>query len=177
MKNRKWLTYTLGTLLTLVVLATVAGVSFRIGMMQNNSFARPAFVRGFNGAPQAMQSNFQNNGGTQDMQGNPHGNDGFQGMQGNFRRNDGTQMRDNPRNRGFDNFGGNRGADQRGGRMSFFFPFIFGLLHLVVLGLILWAVFMLVKKSGWRLTRVTASPAPVANTVANVDVDEKKASE
>lgn len=54
MKNKKWLTYTLGILLTLIVLAAVGGVAFRIGAMQNNTFvhpmmngAGPAFERGF----------------------------------------------------------------------------------------------------------------------------------
>ena len=171
MKNRKWLTYTLGTLLTLIVLAAVAGVSFRIGMMQNRSIARPAFARGFTGVPQAMQRNFQNNGAPQGMPGNFQNNGGPQRMQGNFHGNSWNQMWGNPRNQGF----ANRGGDHRGGRMSFFFPFIFGLLHLVVLGLILWVVYLLVKKSGWRLTRIeTTTPAPVQP--ANVEEGGKKKS-
>jgi hypothetical protein len=61
--------------------------------------------------------------------------------------------------------------------MRFFSP-IFGLIHLIVLGLLLWVVYKLVKKSGWRLTRVqTASPAPMANETSNVVVEEKKESE
>jgi hypothetical protein len=72
---------------------------------------------------------------------------------------------------GFDN----RGGDRRGG-MSFFPP-IFGLIHLVVLGLLIWLGYKFVKNSGWRLTRVAASPAPVASETSSVEVEEKKASE
>lgn len=39
MKSKKWLTYTLGVLLTLVVLAVVGGIGFRVGMMKSASFA------------------------------------------------------------------------------------------------------------------------------------------
>ena len=167
MKNRKWLTYTLGVLLTLVVLAAVGVAGYRIGMMQNTSFAHPSFVRGFNGAPQAMQKNFQNYGAPQTMPRNFQNNGGPQRMQGNFQGNGWTQMRGNPRNEGF----ANRGGDRRGGRMSFVFPFIFGLFHLVVLGLILWVVYILVKKSGWRLTREPAASKTVTA------VEEKKSLE
>ena len=54
MKNKKWFTYTLGILLTLIVLAVVGGVAFRIGATQNSEFvhpmmnnAGPAFSHGF----------------------------------------------------------------------------------------------------------------------------------
>jgi len=171
MKNRKWLTYTLGTLLTLVVLAAVGAAGFRIGMTRNASFSRPAFARNFDGAPQPMQRNSQDNSGSQPAQ----DNSGPQSMQGNFRDNGWNQMRGDPRNQGFGNRGFNRGDDRRGG-MPFFAP-IFGLIHLIVLGLLLWVVYKLVKKSGWRLTRVQASPAPVVNETSNVEVGEKKASE
>jgi hypothetical protein len=150
MKNKKWLTYTLGILLTLVVLAAVGGAGFRIGMMQNASFTRA--VDGMGLSPFAHNFNSERH---QTMQGNPHHNDGsFPGMQGN------------PHNQGFDN----RGSDRRGG-MSFFSP-IFGLIRLVVLGLLLWVGYKFVKKSGWRLTRVAASPAPA--TSETVSVEEKK---
>jgi len=39
MKNKKWLTYTLGIVLTLIVLAAVGGAGFRMGVMQSVSFA------------------------------------------------------------------------------------------------------------------------------------------
>jgi hypothetical protein len=59
----------------------------------------------------------------------------------------------------------------------FFFPFIFGLTHFAVLGLILWAIYMLVKKSGWRLIHVQETPptpAPPTTETPSVVVDKKK---
>jgi hypothetical protein len=167
MKNRKWLTYTLGILLTLAVLAVVGAVGFRIGAMQNASFIHPSFTRNFNGGPQAMPRSFQNDGIPQRMQENFQNNGGPQAMQGN------------PHKQGFDNRGNNRGGDRRGGGMPFFAP-IFGLIHLALLGLLIWVVYKLVKNSGWRLTRVAASPAPAVSTtpsVESVEVEEKKKSE
>jgi len=70
MKSKKWLTYAVGILLTLVVLTAVAGAGFRAGTMQNTSFARPVFTRNFEGAPQAMQGNFQEDGNPHAVQGN-----------------------------------------------------------------------------------------------------------
>ena len=156
MKNRKWLTYTVGVLLTLVVLTAVAGAGIRFGMMQNTSFAR-----NFDGGRQSMQGNFQND----EMQENFHGNGGPQAMQGN------------PHNQGFDNRGYNRGGDRRGG-LPFFAP-LFGLIHLALLGLLIWLVYKLVKNSGWRLTRVATSPTPEASAAEtpSVEVEEKKESE
>ena len=177
MKNNKWLFYTLGTLLILVVLAAVAVVSYRIGATQNISFARPVFTRGFNGGPQPMQRNFQDNRGPQGPQGNFQNNDGPQRMQGNFRGNGWAHMQGNPRNQGDDNHGNNRFGNRHGGKMSFFFPSIFGLIHLAVLGLILWVAYLLVKKSGWRLTRVQETPTastPSTSETTSVVVDKKK---
>jgi hypothetical protein len=156
MKNKKWLTYTAGILLTLIVLAAVGGAGFRIGMMQNASFARPSFAHNLGGGPQVMmQGNFQDNRGNQAMQGNFQDNRGPQAMQGNFQ---------------------NRGFDNRRGGMSFFPP-IFGLIRLVVLGLLIWLGYKLVKKSGWRLSLAKASSAPVVEPTPNVEVEEKKAAE
>jgi hypothetical protein len=162
MKNRKWLTYTLGILLALAVLAVVGAVGFRIGTMQNASFAHPSFTQNFDSGPESMPTSFQNGGMPERMQKNFHDDGGPQGMQAN------------PHNQGFDN----RGFDRRGGRS--FFPPIFGLIHLALLGLLLWVVYKLVKNSGWRLTRVVASPAPAVSptpNVENVEVEEKKESE
>lgn len=154
MKNKKWLTYTIGILLTLIVLAAVGGAGFRIGMMQKNaSFTRAAdemgrspFVNKFDGEhPQIIQGNpHDNEGGFQDRRGKPH-------------------------NQGFNN----RGNDRRGG-MSFFPP-IFGLIRLAVLGLLLWIGYKLVQKSGWRLTRVAASPASVASKTDSVGEKKEEA--
>jgi hypothetical protein len=164
MKNRKWLTYTLGILLTLVVLAVVGGAGFRIGMMQNASFAQPAFAHNFDSATRPMQGNFQDDGNPRSMQRNFQGNDGPQAMQGN------------PHNQGFDNRGYNNRGNDRRGSVSFFAP-IFWLIRLVVLGLLLWVGYKFVKNSGWRLTRVQVSPAPVANETPSVEVEKKKESE
>jgi len=156
MKNKKWLTYTLGVLLTLIMLSVVAGAGYRIGMMQNASFARPSFTHNFDGAPQAIKENIQGNG-------NPHT------MQGDFRDNDKIQA-----------FSSDRGFDRRDGGFSFLPP-IFGLIRLVVLGALLWLGYKFVKKSGWRLTRMQASPAPTpapsASESPNGEVGEKKESE
>jgi hypothetical protein len=163
MKNRKWLTYTLSILLTLAVLAIVGGAGFRIGMMQNTSFTHPPFTRNFDGERQPMPWSFQNGGMPQPMQENFHNNGGPQAMQGN------------PHNQGFDKRGDNRGGDRRGSFLPFFAP-IFGLIHLLLLGLLLWVVYKLVKNSVWRLTRVAASPAPAASETSSVEVEEKKES-
>ncbi len=146
MKNKKWLTYTLGILLTLIILAAVAGASFRVGMMQNASFTRPSMTHNFDGAPQAMQGNFHDNGRPQAMQGDSQ-------------------------NKGFDN---NRGSDRRGGGMSSFSP-IFGLIRIVVLGLLLWIGYKFVKKSGWRLTRAAVSPAPTTSETDSVEEKKEEA--
>ena len=56
MKNKKWLTYTLGILLTLIILAAVGAVGFRIGSMQNNTFVHPMM----NGAGPSFDHGFGN---------------------------------------------------------------------------------------------------------------------
>ncbi len=38
---KKWITYTIGILLTLVVLAAVGGAGYRMGLMQGASGAQP----------------------------------------------------------------------------------------------------------------------------------------
>lgn len=58
MKNKKWLTYTLGIVLTVIVLAAVGGAGFRMGVIQSASFANltdgqsaraPFFAHGMDG--------------------------------------------------------------------------------------------------------------------------------
>lgn len=149
MKNKKWLTYTLAILFTLIALTVVAGAGFRAGMMQNTSFLRPPFAHNFNGGTQVMQRNPHDDRNAQPMQGDSHNN-------------------------GFNN--NNRGGDRRGGGMPFFSP-IFGLIHLAVLGVLLWIGYKLVKKSGWRLARVEASASPTVSETPSVEVEEKKKSE
>jgi hypothetical protein len=51
------------------------------------------------------------------------------------------------------------------------------LIHVVVLGLLLWVGYKFVKNSGWKLTRVQASTAPAASETPNVEIEEKKESE
>lgn len=141
MKNKKWLTYTLGTLLTLIVLAAVGGVGFRIGMMQNVSAmtGRPAFAHNFDGDFQPpMQGNRQNDGNPKSGQMNPH--------QDNFRGND------------------------RGGGSRFFSP-IFGLIRLAALAALLWLGYKFVQKSGWKLTRVTQAQAAAETPSAPVETE------
>ena len=70
MKNKKWLSYTLGILLTLVVLVAVGGAGFRAGMMQN-----AVITRNFDGAGHAFTHDFSDNGAPHSMQGNSRGND------------------------------------------------------------------------------------------------------
>ena len=173
MKNKKWLTYTVGTLLTLIVLVAVAGAGFRAGMMQNGTFMRglnsaghPAFSQNFDGNAQQPQA--QGNQQQGNMQADPHQwNNDFQGMQGNPHQGNGDFQRMQGNN--------SRGNDRRGG-----FSPIFGLFHLIVVGALLWFGYKFVQKSGWRLTRVaqaaTAEPvAPSApETVETVSDDEKK---
>lgn len=141
MKSKKWLTYTLGILLTLVVLAAVGGFGFRMGVMQSASFAN--LTDG-----QSAQAPFFAHG---------------QGMDGDF-----NQMEHGNSSHRFDR---GRGRD-RGG-----FSPIFGLIRLVVLGALAWLGYKLVKNSGWRLSRVAATPAPARNETPSVEVEEKKESE
>jgi hypothetical protein len=163
MKNKKWLTYTLGALLTLVVLAVVGVAGFRIGMMQNVSLVRPTFAHNFDRAPQLMQGNPQSKGEGQFTEGNFPDNGERQGMEGGFQS--------------FGNRGNDRAFDRRDGGMRF--PPFFGLIHLAVLALLLWLGYKLVKKSGWRLTRVqaTSATAPAENPTPSAEIKEKKESE
>jgi len=90
----------------------------------------------------------------------------------NFHDNGGPQaMQDNSQSKGFDN---NRINDRRDGGMSFFSP-IFGLIRLAVLGLLLWIGYKFVKKSGWRLSRVEASPAVTASETDSVEEKKEEA--
>lgn len=158
MKNKKWLNYTLGVLITLIVLAGVAGAGFRAGMMQN-----PPMARVMNGMyPPLAHDNFDKL--SQQTQGD------FRGDKGQTMRNDfqGQAPRDG------------RELDFRGGGYRFPFP-IFGLVQLAVLGLVVWVIYKLVKKSGWRLalSKVSSTPAPVPSAAETPGVEdgEKKASE
>jgi len=151
MKNNKWLTYTIGILLTLVVMVAVAGAGFRVGMSQSGTFSRAAFAHSFDGEPHAMQGNEQST--------DPHG------MRSNFQDHGKQQF-----TQGFDGRGNDRGG------MPFGAP-LFGLIRIAVLGLLAWVGYKFVKNSGWKLTREQAAPAPVESEASNAEVEEKKESE
>ncbi len=132
MKSNKWLTYILGVLLTLVVLAAVGGIGFRMGVMQSASFAN--LTDG-----QSVRASFF-----------AHGmDDGFNQM---------DQMERSNSSHGFDR---SRGGDRDG-----FSSPIFGLIPLLVFGVLAWFGYKLIKNSGWKLVKVNASeaPAPVVET-------------
>jgi len=144
MKNRKWLTYTLGIVLILIALTVVGMAGFRAGMMQNGvPFARmhnnPAFAQHYDNNGPMMQGNNSNNNGNN----NPHGND-F----GN--------RHDNGRRGGISMLGG-----------------LFGLIHIAVLGLLVWFGYKYVQKSGWRFVKVSAATVETNQTPSEV-VEEQK---
>jgi hypothetical protein len=93
-----------------------------------------------------------------------------QGMDGNFVHGQGMMNGDfnqmehgNMMSRGFDR-----------GRGGFHSP-IFGLFHLIVLGVLAWFGYKLVKNSGWKLVKVNASAAPAAEQPSGAAAgDEKK---
>jgi hypothetical protein len=151
MKNKKWLSYTLGTLLTLIALAAVGLAAFRVGMMQNVSFphTRPAFH-------QETDKNLPTTQGA-----NPGDNDNQKG-DNNFGNNpQGNDFKQH----GFDR--GHRGMSMVGG--------LFGLIHLAILALLLWFGYKLVQKSGWRLVRVQTD-VPVETATIAPEVEKKKKS-
>lgn len=143
MKSKKWIWVTLTILLTLIVLAGVAGAGFRMGVMQSANLARNA---------DGTTSQFP-----------PFGY--MHGFEGNFN----NQRGDNPlMMQGFGHDGPGHGGFERG-RGGFFSP-LFGLVHLIVLGALIWLGYKFVKNSGWRLTRV-AQPAP---GTSEASIEEKK---
>ncbi len=155
MKSKKWIWVTLTILLTLIVLVGVAGASFRMGAMQGANLARNADGLPAGHPPIGPMHNFEKN--FNDQQGrNPH-------MMQGFDQRGGPGMMQGFGHRGFGRgFGG-------------FFSPLFGLVHLLLLGGLIWLVFILIKNSGWRITRV-AQTAPVPSPAASEtpSVDEKK---
>ena len=140
MKNRKWLTYTLGALLTLIALAVVGMAGFRIGMMQTGAFPRMGIAE----RPAFNQNVDKNDPNSQEA--NPNGNDDRTPQGNNF----------NPR--GFDR--GHRGMPMLGG--------LFGLIHVAILALLLWFGYKLVQNSGWKFVRVS-NDAPAASPSVDVE--------
>lgn len=156
MKNKKWLWWTLTLLATLIVLAVVGGTGYRMGMVQGVQIAQNA--DGTNAQPPYA---FHMRGFDGDFKDKPGKNKSF-----GYDRGQGY-LKDKPgkhpsfgydRGRGFDRFEGGRGGK--------FFSAIFGLLHLAVLGLLIWGGYTLFKKSGWKFVKENAPVSP--------PVDEKK---
>ena len=165
MKTKKWITYTLVTLFTLVALAAVGFAGFRVGVMQSASFTNSMLP--FNDHMQDFDENNKGQGNNpHNQEQNPNKPNGF----GN--------SKDSGNQKGFDN---QRGFDRgRGfGYTSGFFGPIFGLIRLVVLGVLVWLGYKLVKNSGWRLVNVnaattTTTPPIVSEPVPDENGDEKK---
>lgn len=154
MKTKKWIWISLAALLTLVVLVAVAGAGFRLGMTQNPAFIQQREELRAQRLNQMQKQDTNQESKSNDRMFNPH-------MQGfDPRGNSG---------RGFDSrFQSDRGFDRgRGG----FFPPLFGLIHLVILGALIWFGYKYVKNSGWKLVR-EVQPVPVVSEPANVE--EKK---
>lgn len=73
-------------------------------------------------------------------------------------------------------FGGGFGMMGRGMGFGFLSPFFF-LLRLAFWALVIWAIYMLIARSGWRLTRdttTTVNPVPPAETYTKVETTETK---
>lgn len=153
MKNRKWLTYTLGTLLTLIALAVVGMAGFRIGMIQNVAFPRMDRTEraAFNQNADQNVPGDQGDNPADKLPANPNG--------GGPRGNDFGPH-------GFDR--GHRGMPMAGG--------FFGLIHLTVLALLLWVGYKLASNSGWRLIRVP-NQTPTASKPVITETEEEKDSE
>lgn len=150
MKNKKWGTYLLGTLLTLIALAVVGVAGFRIGIMQNAAFPQMGF-----GERPAFNQNVDKN------------DTSVQGVDPNRRDNPGSNPWGNGFNpRGFDR--GHRGMPMMGG--------LFGLIHFAILALLLWFGYKFIKNSGWRLVRIQ-NETPSTEPTATTRVEEEKESE
>ena len=127
---KKWITYALGILLTLVVLAGVGLAGYRMGLMQGASGARIVSGRPPEpGRPPILEKRF-NEGGP-----------GFAWDIGPGRFAQGHEH-------------------ARGGR-HLRFPF-FGLVHLLVIGLLIWLGYAIYKNSGWQFVRVSGGSGPEA---------------
>jgi len=151
-KNNKWLNYTLGVLLTLIILTAVAGVGFRVGMTQNvnvaqfKNGARPSF--GDSDSGKAMRGDFHQN----DKNGFAPQDFRMQGMDG-----------------------GRGDFDLRDGGFSFLAP-LFWLIRILVLGALIWLGYTLVKRSGWRLSfsKAASAPAQSPETAPSVKADKEE---
>jgi hypothetical protein len=147
MKNKKWVTYLLGALLTLIALTVVGVAGFRAGMMQSADYPR----MGIGERPAFNQNVDKNNPRMQAS--NPDEKDDLGRI---------------PQSNGFHPRGFDRGMPMRGGPL--------GLIHIAILALLLWFGYKFVQKSSWRLVRVQ-NEAPRTSETVNAEVNEKKESE
>ncbi|MEN9562632.1 MAG: hypothetical protein RIR73_876 [Chloroflexota bacterium] len=84
------------------------------------------------------------------------------------RGSDDNGQRDGSHGHDFDH---GRGNSRGHGGFSFFSP-LFGLLHLAVLGGLVWLGYTFVRRSGWRVVNVNANQEPAAPV--EPEVEEKK---
>jgi hypothetical protein len=124
MKNKKWVTYLLGALLTLIALTVVGVAGFRAGVTQSAAFPR----MGIGERPSFNQNVDKNDPNIQGTNSDGNSSDGA------------------PRGNGFNPRGFDRGMPMMDG--------LFGLIHIVIFALLLWFGYKLAQKSGWRLVRV-----------------------
>lgn len=141
MKIKKWLWITLTALLTIVVLTAVAGAGFRYGITQSEAFVKMQEAR--------MQQRLAQSPNADGKAINPH----MQGFDQHGNSGHGFEQR----------FKDNRGFDR--GRGGFGSP-LFGLIHLAILGALIWFGYKYVKNSGWKLVR-EAQPVAAANIEEN----------
>lgn len=151
MKTKKWLWITLITILTIVALVGVGFAGYRLGLTQN-----PAVIKQLAELRTQRFNQMQKQNNQAPNANIPQGKAPYQMWNGQNPRMQGFDQRGNFQ-RGFDpRFESGRGFD-RGHRSGFFSP-LFGLVHLVILGALLWFGYKFIKNSGWKLVKV--SPAP-----------------
>jgi len=131
-KNKKWLWWTLAILVILIALAVTGGMGYRMGMLHGAQFAQNTDGERAQFPPAFHMHGFEGN-----SQGMMDRHYAFNSSGFNHRQN-------------FDRFEGRRGG---------FFPPLYGIFHLVLLGFLIWIGYTLFKKSGWRFVRV-AAPQP-----------------
>jgi predicted negative regulator of RcsB-dependent stress response len=151
MKTKKWLWITLVSILTLVILAGVGAAGYRLGLTQN-----PAVIQQLADLRAQRLSQLPNQGANQMPKGNGNGispqEQGFN-PHSNFDRG-------NDRGRGFDR------------RDGFASP-LFGLIHLIILGALVWFGYKYIKNSGWKLVREVPPASVVENDTASVEEEKK----
>ena len=135
---KKVLLTLLGIIVVLGVLAGAGFVGYRIGYRQ--ATARAITVT--KGTAQLPPQNFNRNLGPQNM---PMMRNFGNGFERGFNRGMGP---------------GGFGMMSRGRGFGFFGPLQF-LLHVAIWALVIWAIYIVIKGSGWRLTRQPAQSAKV----------------